>query len=466
MTLQRFGAACACLTVFLFTSAAFGSTAVSWTTLPQLFRQRYLERAPERLDPNAAAITERLGGFRFDPVVAAQWQRTRSDDGTGVQNLTTSITQGSPYGTELSVSHSQVKGDAPIKPNDATKIPGNTSLTLSQKLLKGGPLQGPAEGDAAALARELADLKTLQRFDELLMAAFTAFAGVEEADQVLTAARRAQAIAIEQSKSVADLVASGYKPKADLLISDQATLRAELQVIQATQRADQAHRALALSLFQEPSDEPLAAVVQAGDDSLEKRLEPLKGVRWNDDAPKLKEARLNLEAARLKERIARRDDWPSVDVSASIGRSTTRDDAGGPNKTTLDRSVGVSISIPLVSSIRRDNATLASMQTAKASSDAARIARELDDAHRALDEKKILAASELATAEKLAQLAAQALTIEQEKYGDGKSTIAEVRRVQEESDAAAQNVLKARKNLLVQYLEDARSAGVLGRLFP
>lgn len=455
----------ACLNILLFSDVALGATAVSWTTLPGLFRQRFKERAPERFDAEAAAIGERLGGgFHLDPVIASSLEKTRAGDGRNSQTLTASVTQGSPYGTELSVRHSEVKGEAVDGAERFVPARTNT-LTLSQKLLKNGPLMGSVEGDAAATARALADLKVASRIDELLLAAFTAYASVEEAGQVVAAARRAQAIALEQSKAVEELVKSGYKPKADLLVSTQATVRAELQVAQASQRADQAHRTLDVALFQEPADEPLAVTVQEGDDTIERRLRPLKGVAWSGEPPKLMEARLNVEAARLKEKAARRDDWPSLAVSASIERVSANLGAGF-DKPLDGRTLGVTLSVPLVAAIRRDNSALAGLQLTKAEAEAARAARELADSRKALEEKKALSERALSTTEKLEGLAARTLTIEQQKYADGKSTIAEVRRLQEESDSAAQSVFSARKNLLLNYLEYAHAAGLLGRIYP
>jgi outer membrane protein TolC len=458
----------ACIILFLLSDASFGATAVSWSSLPALFRQRFAQRAPERGDLETAALNQQIGGgFHLDPVVAADYQRSRADDGTGTKRLTTSVTQSSPYGTSLSVSRTETSGDTTADPTVAAVLPSKTtSVTLSQKLLKNGPFKGPAEGRAADVARALAELKAAERFDELLLAAQTAFVSVEEADLVLTAAKRAQAIALEQSKAVEDLVSSGYKPKADLLVSDQATVRAELQVMTATQKAEQARRDLAKALFQEPGDEPLAVTAQDGDDAVEKRLAPLKAVAWDAAPPKLREAQLNLEAARLAEDIARRDDWPSLAVSATASRASAETGPGFPNRRYDDRTYGMQLNVPLVGAIRRDHAALAGLARQKAEGDAATAARTLDDAHRALDEKKALAERQLATAEKLAELAAKTLTIEQQKYADGKSTIAEVRRLQEESDAAAQSVLNARKNLLLQYLEFARTVGALGRLYP
>lgn len=467
MKTLRLCASGACLNFFLFNTTALAVTEVSWTTLPKLFRQRFAERAPERFDPEAAAVGEKLGGgFKFDPVLAAGIERFRGTDGRSGQRLTTSVTQGSPYGTEVSVSRGAARGEHSVDVATVALPTTTTGLKVTQNLLKNGPLAGAAEGDAAAVTKAAALVKAGQRFDELLLLAFTAFASVEEAEQVLAAAQRAQKIALEQGKAVADLVTSGYKPKADLLVSEQATVRAEMQVAQATQRAEAARRTLALALFQEPGDEPLGASVQNGEDTLAARIAPLKEVTWSDQAPKIQAARLDLEAARIKERIARRDDWPTLAVSAGIERSQVDFGGGAGTKSYDERRFGATLSVPLTSAIRRDNSTLAGLATAKAAGDVAKAEREVGDQHQTLDEGKALTERYLATAERLRDLAERTLAIEQQKYADGKSTIAEVRRVQEESDRAAQDVFTARKNVLLAYLEYARTVGALGRIYP
>ena len=447
-------------------SAAAAAEKIDWDNLPAIFQRRYEERAPDRFHSEEAGRSRSLQGFRIDPVVTSTWTRTTGTRADGLGGTTKSteydvlsrLSQTSPYGTELAVTHDQVRDDVSDHHlSVGTSTIGSTiGAEISQKLLKGGPFFGSTTDDAADLNYQLAILNSRTRFEDLLFEALSALAGVEEADLSLAAARRAEATALDQAKAVEGLVQSGYKPKADLLVSEQATILATQGVRDAEGRATVAHRRLDMALFQTEGDESLAVTPDdetKSDEILAARLAPLKAVDWSQEAPKVQSARLAAEAARLAAKEARREDLPDLAVHLAVNKPSTGGD--------LERTVGVSISVPLRSAITRDASTLAGLKSFEADSELARVTREFSNDKQTYEEKKNLAERTYVASKRLQELAQKTLIIEQQKYADGKSTIADVRRVQEDLDGAAQNLLRARTALLIAYLNAAKAVGRL-----
>lgn len=430
---------------------------VAWDNLAALFRERYATRAPERVDASIAELEERVGpGFKLDPVVRASLERV-----DGEKRLATSVTQGSPYGTELSVRRSSSESGSSV------------GLAISQKLLKGGPFAGFPEDLTFELSYELAMSKIKRREDELLREAFAALAAAEAAAESLDAAKRSLTNAEDQNRAVKELVQSGYKPKADLIVAEQAQLRARQNVGDATADVAETRRKLALALFDAPESAAFALAptlpLEAGRAVLSERLAPLAAVTWPAKTPRLREAEIEAELARTRATIASRDELP--DLALSYGVERGQRDLGSKALPLgasgygdyEQKTIGLAFSMPLVSGIRRDQAQLAGTQKTRAEAILAQTARETTASKMTLEDKKQLGLGALAAAERLAELATLSLGIEKQKYADGKATIADVRRVQEEEGTAVRTLLAARRDALLAHLDWALATGALGK---
>lgn len=444
-----------------FQLALFAVTAsaepVAWENLAALFRERYATRAPERVDAAIAELQEAMGaGFKIDPVVRASLERVG-----GEKRLSTSVTQSSPYGTELSVRRS------------SSETGTSFGLGISQKLLKGGPFAGFPEDTLDKLSYELALSKIERRADELMRDAFAALAAAEAAAESLDAARRALANAEDQSRAVKELVSSGYKPKADLIVAEQANLRALQNVGDAMEDEAETRRKLALSLFDAPDSATLSlaptAALAAGRAVLAQRLAPLTAVPWPAKTPRLREAEIETELARTRATVAARDDLPDLAVSYGVERGqrdvgSTALPLGAARPGDYEqKTIGLAVSMPLVSGLRRNKAQLAGTQRTRAEATLALTTRETAASKLKLEGKKKLVLGALAAAERLAELATLSLGIEKQKYADGKATIADVRRVQEEEATAVRTLLAARRDALLAHLDWALEAGALGK---
>jgi outer membrane protein TolC len=455
-------AAAAALSLSLAASpraAADGALAVGWRSVAGLFRQRYAERAGGRIAPELARLQERLAaGTRLDPVVASQLSRDVDSKDT---HLDTSLTQGSPFGTELKLSESRSDLETIMPAGDQQRVQSvTTGVTLTQQLLKGGPYQGLSADRAAALQGALDDDKAATDLDEGLYKAVTALLEAQQATGELDAARHALASAESQHAAVSELVRSGFKAKADLLVSEAAVLRSRLTVDLDAQRTDNALRDLGTALLQRSGDPPLALSPEMASDA---ELRSLETLAWPAEPRTVRTARLAAELAQVRAGLAARDDLPTLGVS--VGVTKTRRDVGLPSPT-VDRVIGLSFSMPLVSGIRRDAAQQAALRAAAADSDFAQNRSDVLVSRADLEAQAGVARTTLEVAGKLLDLDRRTLEIEQQKYADGKSTILDLRRVQEEVDQQTLAVIAARKQAVVSRLALARAAGRLAEVLP
>lgn len=438
---------------------------VGWNNLASLFAARWAALAPERHDLELAALSHDLRqGLRFDPKLDISHRRGLEPIASQEQNLT--LSQSTPWGTTLSASTATSRSKAaPSSATDpaatANSESRSQSLSVAQELLRGGPWHGLAQDRAAQLQREQAELAAEDAQAEALLAAYKALAEAEESQGRLAASQAAHARAEQQHRAVSELVRSGYRAKADLLVSEAALIRARDQQQKSEAQALASLRRLGSALFFEPKTKLLLSKAEPD----QTWIEQLRSVPAARETTAEALARLNYLAQQAEAERAARDELPSLNLKYSLSRTETEPTgAAAASGRNWQRSVELGFSAPLVSAIRRPAASSARLAASKAEAlwlkaKNAR-AEQLEDARR-LNELARLA---WASARSLADLAMRSLSIEQQKYADGKASIADVRRVQDEVDQAQLAAIAARREWLVTSLTWARLCGQLPRL--
>jgi outer membrane protein TolC len=433
--------------------------ALAWNDLGPLLRQRYAERAPTAHDAERADLQASVADpLRFDPVLGSTLSRDLDDHDA---RLGTTLTQGTPFGTEVTLGHSRRDLHTPDNViTTTTDLSGSTtSIGVKQQLLKGGPLHGLASSRSARTGRDKGLLEARVKLGEALYTAGEAYLGALEGLGQLDATRSGLKSAEEQHASVTELVRTGFKAKADLLVSEAAVLRARLSVQTAEKELASRLHTLELALYQRAEDPTLELTEREVPDAA---IEQLGKAPWPDEPPSAELTRLAAEAAAADAEVAWRDDLPEL----SVGYEVARDRLDSGESRAAQRTVSVALSMPLRSSITRDKAAIARLQAdAAKSSDqqehAAAVRQKTD-----LDARRKLADESLATAGRLHEMAERTMEIQRQQYADGKLSIIELRRVQDDLDAAALTLLAARREAVLARLAFAKAAGALPEVMP
>lgn len=447
------------------TAVAEGSLVIGWNNITAVFAERYATAAAGGYDQALAERQlSRESTLKLDPTLTVRGSReslaARSETQSETQSETRTIglSQGSPFGTELGVSISRQR--APNLQTGQAQSTEAHSLQLKQNLLKNGPWYGLASDTSAELRHTLRLVRADLALEQALLQAFDALASSQLAEQTLAARHKALERAKAQHESVQQLVASGYRAKADLLISEASLLRTQLNHSEAVRNAEVARRKLLTSLFLAPDSPGL----QIADDSPSPEwLRRLEGLAWPTPPPQARVAQLESDLAYLQAGLARRDDLPELSVSLNFTKTRPLEET---DSTRLQRTLEVALTAPLLGSIRRDSAQIASLEAEQASAKRQAAEREAATLQSDLSAKLQMTEERLKTAELLFKLASQTLNIEQEKYADGKSTIAEVRRVQEDVENAQLALIAAGKDRLMARVAWAQATGKLAETLP
>jgi outer membrane protein TolC len=297
-------------------------------------------------------------------------------------------------------------------------------------------------------------------YDDALLEALKALATAQQTAESLEASEKAVQRAEAQHKSVQELVDSGYRAKADLLVSEASLIHSQVNLEDARERAETARRKLMITLFL-PPESATPRIDRAGPPKA--WLARLEALPWPSVIPASHLAALEAELAAVGADLASRDDLPALSVA--VGLSKTRDSLAG-NAAELTRTVEVGLTAPIVTNIRREGARIAALEATRAAAARSEADRAAAARFAEAASERRLADQRLAAAEKLFALATRTLAIEQEKYSDGKSTIAEVRRVQEDVDRAQLTLIEASRDLLLSRVEWARATGKLAETLP
>lgn len=430
---------------------------ISWQKIGKVFHERYQTQSGQRLDSEIAHTTYlRDSKLKLNPTLSGQWSQNSST--TKLSSRSTRIRQDLPLGLSISGTstwNENLNGIA--SPTEAEEV---RSLEIKQQLLKDGPWQGITEEHAIELQRELEILKIKIEYDTALARALIALADIHQAQATLSAREKALERAQAQHKSVQDLVQSGYRAKADLLITEANLIRTQTNHEDALRRVAENYQNLCVALFFNCNNEK----IEIGEDQ-----EPITwfmqiaNLPWPDRTPTEILSAQQAELAAKQVKLAERADLPELSVAVRWSKinSTTA------NRESQDtRFVELGMQAPIISNIRRYNTTIARLNALRAQADVAQLSRSsLAQKSKATDRLNFTQ-TRLNAAERLFNLAIQTLQIEQQKYADGNATITEVRRVQEEVERAQLEHITAKRDFIVARIEWAQTVGRLEESMP
>lgn len=443
---------------------------ISWTNIAPLFKTRYLERSPDRNAEEAARLRELIGGgFRLDPTFSAEYSLTKEDSDDTLKTKSYSISQKTPWGTGLEAHQAETTSSiqSSSTPSTTTTIyKTKQGITLSQELLKGGPIFGGGPGDLATTQKELEDLAAFTNYQESFFQALKAFINVEKAKKAVAASEEALKRTSSYNAAIKSLVDSGYKAKADLLVSEASEVRARLNAELTKKSLHDALLVLNNVFFQEAQEPNLDIIPAPIPESLRKNLSILN---LPEEPPALKKAQLELKFAEVSKKNAIRKSFPELNIAWTLDqirakRTSDATPSGDPEKYN-ETTISANFSMPLVSSFMQDETKIAEIARLKAESGLIATLRVTKDSRLKLKQDIASAEQSLKAAEELYSLSNQAFDLEQQKYRDGKSTVYNLRSAQEDMDASDLEVIAARANLLIAQFTLARDAGVLQKVF-
>ena len=440
-------------------------------SLYELFTTQYEKSAPGRWDtPRNDVIYQQSRGLKFDPQL--QGSTTRQADGdplgdVGTRSYDASISQSTPWGTTLSGFYNENSTTlAPAAPGEPTiKSPASkaTGVRVSQQLLKDGPYGGMLTDDLASLEREINRVEAQLKKDDALFQLINSFLSFDLAHKSVAQSQAALDSAVKQSAIVHELVAGGYKPRADILVSDGVELRARQDLSAAIEGEKAAMDELKGRLFWSEAEGPLEVGDTRIAGPLVERLDRLVK-EPSPQTPQLFLAQSRRKRAELNSTKARRDNLPSLSVeyTARKNLSATNEQA---KEGSVSNSVTLSLAMPIGTMIGPNSATLARIDV-QSTGDELIIQREEDARTNArLLREVTLKESGYAAELKLNEFSLKSLEIERQKYTDGKSSISDLKRYQDEQDMAARRLDEAAKALSLAKFNLARQRGQLTKVF-
>lgn len=452
------------------TSYCQESLNISWQNAFSVFQQQYRDAAPQAFAQEQAELQATAEApNRFNPTLTAT-QNSVTSSSTNRSNLNRSLAlnQGSSFGTGFRIFRDDIRYDT--KPSDSGTASGLesstvTGVTISQELLRDGPWFAHARNklpETIAIAARTAANDNEQRLFEAFLDAFIT---AQSAQFSLEAATRARAEAQQQHQSVSGLVASGFKAKADKLVTQGALVQSNIAYEASYLEAKSARRRLAKSLFVAEALS-LKITPEPPSDDLIARLTKLP---WPDNIPDLTLAELKQEQAALESSLTAASDLPKLTIAASRSQihsqytdiPTVADASEDSSRTTIT----LSIDLPLVSSFSREQSQISHLKLRQSQRELSQTKRELAQLRQDLNDQKELAKQRVIAAKELLNLAQQSLNIEKQKYADGETTISELARFQLSFDNAQLALINAKAQQLRGLIHYARITGQLIKEF-
>lgn len=251
---------------------------------------------------------------------------------------------------------------------------GSYSLNGGLTLFNGNKLNMSVEKQKKS--NQALDYNVEMTGNDIEIAVTEAYLQILYANESLKTNRQTLETSAAQVERVKELFKAG-----SVAISDVAQLEAQYSNDQY--RIVQAENALALAKLQlkqllelEPEDHFDVYFPEVDETNAIVAVPALEEVYHTalEIMPEMKSSRLNVETARLNEKIAAADKWPSLSLSASIGTnhdSRSDDSFGKQLNNRLNESVGVGISLPISRNRQVKSAVeKAKLQTASAQLDA------------------------------------------------------------------------------------------------
>lgn len=430
---------------------------IGWHNLATTFSEGYQKIAAKRLSADLAkAIYVRDSKFRLNPILNGRWSQNSASSKLSGRSF--GISQDLPFGSSLGWKSTQ--SDTQNPESGVRTRQEVQSLELKQQILKGGPWQGLAEDRAAALQRDIELLQAKIDFDAALTRALNGLADTQQAQATLSAREKALERAQAQHQSVRDLVQSGYRAKADLLVTEASLIRTQVNRDEAQRRLAETIRQLSLALFFDANAAQPKISEEPAPRSWSTRLADLS---WPELPPADLLASQRAQLAKTQAHAAQRVDLPELSIALQWNKTRDRTN----NSTTAsERLVEIAVQTPIISNLRQENSTVARLNALQAQSALTESQRNSLALKAQTQDRLRFTESRLSAAERLYQLALQTLQIEQQKYADGNASIAEVRRVQEDVERAQIEQIAANRDFVVARIEWAQATGRLAESLP
>ena len=475
-----------CFLAFLavnYLLCALPCTAAAGTSSPQklesanlyeIFLHQYEKSAPGRWDAPRSEVTYyQSKGLKFDPQVQLSTSRQANGDPLGklgTQAYDYSVSQATPWGTTLSGFYTENSStftttdqNNPTLSTTTTPTSKAAGVRLSQQLLKDGPFGGLLTDKLASLDRDIASIDAQVKKDDALFQVINSFLNYDLAHKSVAQSQSALDSAAKQNAIVHQLVAGGYKPRADILVSDGVELRARQDLAAAQEAERAALDDLKDHLFWAQNDGQL----EVGDTRIAApfmgRLDHLVKAPFQDTPQGILAAQRH-ERAGLNVTKATRDNLPNLSVGYTTQKNlaVTDGQSGESGKT---NSVTLELSMPVGTMIGPNSLTLARID-AQSSTDELTNQKETD---RRTDERLLrevtLKEAGYAAELKLYEYSLKSLEIERQKYSDGKSSISDLKTYQDQSDQATRRLDEAAKALTLAKFNLAHHRGELVKVF-
>lgn len=407
---------------------------LSLGSLPSLIEHRFASHSPQGLLAGKNQLRHTRDTRILDPMVRLRHERPALDSPKASWRAT--LEQEFPYGLSLSASEEFTENGRRV-----------LSASAQQDLLAHGPWWGDVKTRIADTEEKIRASEADDAFNGELHEALQKFIAAQSAQARLAATRGQRDRAQEDLTLVRDLIAKGYKPPAEEYLVEGRLLARELALTQAEDAQRQAKAELLLSLHF-----PAACTVNVATEFDDKLLTRFRQTARGTSSPMVARAELDLTLAEVHAARATRDSLPSLAARVSVSKERERDETA---------SVSLELSMPLVSTLGANEASLARMDREQAH----RRLRMAQDEHTMkmdqLTGRITVAERRVSTSERILELQRRTLAAERANYADGTATITDVTAAVELVNGAELELIEARADLLRSWLALARHTATL-----
>jgi hypothetical protein len=438
--------------------------AVSTENVYSIFEERFRAESADGRALERAQEARRAGrGLKFDPLLEASGSRQFADYApkNQVETRRYEVSQNTPWGLTLGgyYQQSQQKVEATEQTAASSSKDELTGVRVSQQLLKDGFYGGLVTDDLNDITYDIGIKEAALRKEEALYGVLAALLGYEEAATQLRLAQSSYDFAVKMHGIVKELVDDGFRAKADLLVAEAQELQSHEGLIDAKDQLEKTRDALKISLWIKDSGDALEVGATEFSQAQKERLDRVLATKVELLAVTL--ATLRTREADLSLKKARRDNLPTLAVEYNAEKARSEGASGDKPA----HSIALQFSMPLGSTFGASSLSVAridhSMTRARQSEE--KLTAELDEKQLQKDIERYSNAVKVRT--RLFELSERSLAIEQQKYADGKSAIMDLKKYQDDRDAAGAQLAAATKSLLLAKFSLAAKKGLLSRVF-
>lgn len=460
----------ACAPILLFLVSALAAEPLTLqATLDQAIRAN-LELRQDRLTMQRYEMQVEAAAASFDPSLWAGVDRSvsgRADDEDRSRSSGFSTGLSQPLGTGGSASVGWYGDHERGSEAGAESHDNQLYLGLSQPLLEGaGRFAAHYEIRAAERSRDYQALAYRAAKEDLVLATATAYWSVVAARETLAIAQRSLSIADQQLAETRERRAEGFAALGDELQVERAVYTArQAQVIAQTQLANaEVHllrllghdldRRPQLELGDRPQDPEHPPDLQLSTDIAREY-----NARWLQQ-------RILVQGAAEAMQLARNNNLPSLDLSTSVGMSSSSDEPRSARTQVFSGhqpawTMGLTLSMPIpgrAEGLEADQAWLGTLEARLAMEAAEQdLIQAVETAVRAVQRDT----ERVHLARRTVEIAQAALEADQELVAEGRGSTRELVRSLEALDAAEISRLRAEIDLQISVLALMRVEGLL-----